>query len=57
MSKVVTTHVVSPGAIADYLQPRDGVVVEAAAGDGRFVLERGPFTAYERVVTVAPSLP
>jgi len=52
VSKVVTTHVVPPDAVADYLQPRDGLVVEAAAGDGHFVLGRGPFTEYERIVSI-----
>jgi MFS family permease len=35
-------------------EPRDDVVVEAAAGDGRFVASVGPFVAYERRVTTAP---
>ena len=52
MSKVVTTHVVPPDAVAGYLEPRDGLVVEVTAGDGRFALGSGPFLDYERLVTV-----
>lgn len=32
-------------------EPRDDVVVEAAAGDGRFVAATGPFSHYERTLT------
>ena len=31
--------------------PRDDVVVESIAGEGRFVARTGPFTAYERTLT------
>ncbi|HEY5156219.1 MAG TPA: MFS transporter [Acidimicrobiales bacterium] len=60
MSKVVTTRVVPREAVAAFLQPRDGLVLEAVepgsdAVDGRFVLSRGPFLAYERVVTHQPA--
>lgn len=34
--------------------PRDDVVVERALGDGRFEAARGPFTTYERTLSVDP---
>lgn len=36
----------------ELLRPREGLVVERAVGDGRFVAERGPVRHYLRTVTV-----
>lgn len=46
------TRTLSPGPAADRAAlPRDDVVVEAPDGPGRFRLDRGPFTAYQRTIT------
>jgi MFS family permease len=45
---------VPTGELAAVLAPRDGLVRERAAGDGRFELAEGPFWHYERTVEVRP---
>lgn len=46
------TRTLPPGPAADRAAtPRDDVVVEAPDGPGHFLLDRGPFTAYERSLT------
>ena len=61
MPKLTTVHLVDP-ATADgsarlrHLEaPRDDIVGEAAAGDGRFTLASGPFERYERRLRVEPA--
>ena len=44
---------VEPDAVAVVLEPRDGVVLERAVGDGRFELVEGPFHHYEREVELS----
>ncbi len=47
-----TTVATVPTATAELIDaPRDDVVGERAAGPGRYVVEHGPFAAYERTVT------
>jgi len=54
LSSVTTTQVVDDAGLARILVPRSDVVAEAPPVDGTYALEHGPFTHYERVVTVAP---
>jgi MFS family permease len=49
---VATTRVVPSDRVASYLRPRSDLAEERPDGDGRFVLDRGPFTRYERLVEV-----
>lgn len=55
MPTLVTTHVVSPDAVERFFETRSDLLVERAEGDGRFTIERGPFTSYERTVEVTPA--
>ncbi len=52
MSRVVARSVVDPATLEELLRPRDDLVVERAAGDGRFVASIGPVDRYERRVDV-----
>ena len=47
---LVTTARVARGDVAELLEPRDGLVVEAPAGDGEFTAVSGPVEDYRRVV-------
>jgi MFS family permease len=52
---LVTTHVVGPDAVEGFFEPRADLLLERAEGDGRFTIERGPFTSYGRTVEVTPA--
>jgi MFS family permease len=44
------------GAVGDHLRrPRDDLILERAAGDGSFEQVEGPFTSYQRQLTLVPS--
>lgn len=47
-------HTVDQQGLEKLLTPRDDIVGERAARDGRFALADGPFTYYERTVEVLP---
>jgi MFS family permease len=49
-----TVATCSPEAAARLDTPRDDVVRERPDGPGRYVLDHGPFAAYERKVTLGP---
>ncbi len=49
---VTVERVVDDAELAELLQPRTSPIKERATGDGRFVLDEGPFEYYLRTVTV-----
>jgi MFS family permease len=52
VSRVVARAVVDQATLEQLLRPRQDLVLERAAGDGRFVATVGPVTDYERRVEV-----
>lgn len=56
MTRVLThTHTVGAAGLEELLTPRNDIVGEETAGNGRFVLGDGPFTCYTRTVEVVAS--
>lgn len=55
MRYISHTRSVDSRQLETLLAPRDDIVGERAAGEGRFVLGDGPFTHYERRVEVLPA--
>ncbi|MDQ6616167.1 MAG: MFS transporter [Actinomycetota bacterium] len=53
--KVTTEAVFHATDVAPVLRPRDGLVLEAPAGDGAFTQQEGPFRHYRRTVTARPT--
>lgn len=51
---IVTEREVDDACVTAVLTPRSGLVRERAAADGFFELDEGPFTHYQRRVTVTP---
>ena len=54
MPRVVARSVLDASDVDALLRPRTDLLVEEAAGDGRFVSSTGPVLDYERTVEVAP---
>ena len=54
MTQVVTESTVEAHELERFLRPRDGFVLEKPTGDGRFGVEEGPVSEYERTVTLQP---
>ncbi len=54
MAQLTRTRTRAEAEAADLWAPRDDVVVERDAGNGRFLATVGPFRSYERVVTTEP---
>ncbi|HET6950802.1 MAG TPA: MFS transporter [Acidimicrobiales bacterium] len=52
MPRFSVTRSVEPAAAERLLVPRDDIVGEQADGGGRFTLDEGPFSHYERTVSV-----
>ena len=50
----VLVRAVPPGDQSTAGQPRDDLVVEVPAGDGRFTARAGPFVDYERTLVEEP---
>jgi len=53
--KVTTEAVLDPADAERLLLPRDGLLLEAPAGEGIFAQAEGPLRDYQRTVTVAPA--
>lgn len=54
LTTIEETVEVDDAGLAAYRAPRCDVVEERADGDGRFVLENGPFSHYQRTLRVEP---
>lgn len=55
MSRVVARTTVDGEGLAAFLAPRHDLLLERAAGDGRFEAVEGPVTGYARAVDVQPA--
>ena len=53
--RTVGRATVDEAGLARWVEPWDGLVREAADGDGAFVAESGPFRSYRRTIEVEPT--
>jgi MFS family permease len=53
--RVRTSQVIVSEEVAVYEQPRDDIVAETVLGNGEYGLAEGPFTSYERRLSVEPA--